>query len=67
MGHVIGQDGPKSNAGKVQGIKEMPTLTSKKDLKRFLGMVNYLQKFAPNLSEVTALMRDLMKERNQFH
>ena len=36
-------------------------------LKRFLGMVKYLQKFAPNLSEVTAPMRDLLKQRNEFH
>ena len=35
--------------------------------KRFLGMVKYLQKFAPNLSEVTAPMRDLLKQRNEFH
>ena len=29
-------------------------------------MVNYLQKFAPNLSEATAPMRELLKEENQF-
>lgn len=66
MGHVICQDGLKPDPDKVQGIKEMPTPTSKQDLKRLLGMVNYLQKFAPNLSEVTAPMRDLLKEGNQF-
>ena len=30
-------------------------------------MVKYLEKFAPNLSEVTAPMRDLLKQRNEFH
>lgn len=29
-------------------------------------MVNYLQKFASNLSEITAPMRDLLKDGNQF-
>ena len=53
MGHVLCQDGLKPDRDKVQGIREMPAPTSKQDLKRFLGMVNYLQKFAPNLSEVT--------------
>ena len=28
--------------------------------------LNYLQKFAPNLSEATALLRELLKEENQF-
>lgn len=44
----------------------MPTPTSKQDVKRLLGMVNYLQKFAPNLSAVTAPMSELLKEQNQF-
>ena len=67
MGHVICQDGLKPDPAKVRGITEMPTPTSKPDVKRILGMVNYLQKFAPNLSGVTAPMRDLLKERSQFH
>lgn len=44
----------------------MPTPTSKQDVKRLLGMVNYLQKFAPNLSAATAPIRELLKEQNQF-
>ena len=67
MGHVICQDGLKPDPDKVQGIRGMPTPTSKQDVKRLLGMVNYLQKFMPNLSEATAPMRDLLKETNQFH
>ena len=44
----------------------MPTPSSKQDVKRLLGMVNYLQKFASNLSEITAPMRHLLKDGNQF-
>ena len=66
MGHVICQDGLKPDPNKVQGIAEMPTPSSKQDVKRLLGMVNYLQKFASNLSEITAQMRDLLKDGNQF-
>ena len=65
MSHKF-QDGLKPDPDKVQGIREMPVPASKQDLKRFLGMVNYLQKFALNLSEVTAPMRDLLKQRNEF-
>ena len=66
MGHVICLDGLKPDPNKVQGIAEMPTQSSKQDVKRLLGMVNYLQKFASNLSEITASMRDLLKDGNQF-
>lgn len=33
MGHVICQDGLKPDSDKVQGIAEMPTLSSKQDVK----------------------------------
>ena len=66
MGHVICQDGLKPDPAKVQGIAEMPTPSSKQDVKRLLGMVNYLQKFASNLSAITAPIRDVLKDGNQF-
>ena len=66
MGHVISEEGLKPDPVKLQGVKEMPTPTSKQDVKRLLGMVNYLQKFAPNLSAATAPMRELLKEQNEF-
>ena len=51
------EEGFKPDPAKIQGVQEMPTPESKQDVKRPLGMVNYLQKFAPNLSEATAPMR----------
>ena len=35
-------------------------------LERFLGMVNYLAKFAPNLAELTAPLRKLLKKDSEF-
>ena len=49
MGHVISDEGLKPDPVKIQGVREMPTPQSKQDVKRLLGMVKYLQKFAPNL------------------
>ena len=62
MGHVISDNGLKPDPAKIQGIQEMPTPQNKQDVKRLLGMVNYLQKFAPNLSGTTAPMRELIKQ-----
>ena len=66
MGHVITEDGLKPDPSKIQGTQEMPMPENKRDVKRLMGMVNYLQRFAPNLSEVSAPMRDLLKEQNLF-
>ena len=45
MGHVISANGLKADPTKIQGIQEMPTPSSKQDVKRLLGMANYLQIF----------------------
>ena len=37
-----------------------------KKLETVLDMVTYLAKFAPNLSEVTAPMQGLLKQKNEF-
>lgn len=44
----------------------MPSLTCKQDVKRLLGMLNYLQRFTTNMSELTAPLRDLLKENVNF-
>ena len=40
----------------------MPEPKMKQDLHRFIGMIQYLGKFLPNLSEKAALLRSLMKK-----
>ena len=42
---------------KVEAIVNMPTPKDPPKLKTFLGMVNYLSKFLPNLSTVTESLR----------
>ena len=55
-----------SDPEKVKAIKEMPLPTSKVELQRFLGMINYLGKFLPNLAEETSPLRLLLKKDNEF-
>ena len=38
-----------------------------KELQRFMGMVNYLAKFIPNLSNVTVPLRELLKNDTAWH
>ena len=66
MGHIISVEGLKPDPTKVEAIREMPTPTCKRDVRRLLEMVNFLQKFAPHLSDATAPLRDLLKEDNKF-
>ena len=52
---------------KVQGITEMTVPTDKQQLQSFLGMVNYMGTFIPNLSHHTEPLRAMLKKDNMFH
>ena len=52
---------------KVQGITEMTAPTDKQQLQSFLGMVNYMGTFIPNLSHHTEPLQAMLKKDNVFH
>ena len=45
----------------------MPFPKNKKELQRFLGIINYLGKFVPNLSENTDNLRKLFEKDIEWH
>ncbi|GFV60024.1 transposon Tf2-6 polyprotein [Trichonephila clavipes] len=61
LGHVLSDEGIKPDPKKIRAIEEFATLNCK-DLKRFLGMVTYLAKFTPHLSNLTHNLRQLLKK-----
>ena len=66
MGHTISSNGLKADKNKIDAIVNMPYPTDKHGVQRYLGMVNYLQKFAPHLSDLTLPLRDLLKQDSEF-
>ena len=66
LGHVISGRGIEADPDKVKAITEMPRPQSKKELKSFLGMVNYLAKFNKGLAELERPLRDLTRKRAEF-
>ena len=67
FGHIWSADGLRPDPVKTQGIRDMPSPTSREELETVLGMATYLGKFAPNLSDVTAPHRDLDEEGELLH
>lgn len=62
LGHVISREGIEADPDKVKAIIEMKPPQCKRELKGFLGMVNYLSKFNPYLAELEKPLRDLIKK-----
>ena len=53
--------GNKLSRDKVAVITSMPSPTNKKQVQSFIGMINYLSKFSPRLSELAEPIRELAK------
>ena len=66
FGHNLSAKGLQPDPAKTQGIQNMPPPASKEELQTILGMATYLGKFAPNLSDITAPLRDMTKKGNEF-
>ena len=60
-------DGCKPAKSKITTIVEMPSPGSKKEVQSFIGMINYLSKFSPRLTELAEPIRELVKEKVPFN
>ena len=66
MGHLLTSDGLKVDQEKIQAIIEMSETGDITALKRFLGIVNYLSKYMPRLSDMTEPLRRLDDKEVEF-
>jgi len=66
FGHVVSAEGLKPDPEKVAAIEEMKPPKDRNELETVLGMITYLAKFAPNLSEITKPMRLLLAKDVEF-
>ncbi|GFR17364.1 retrovirus-related Pol polyprotein from transposon 17.6 [Trichonephila clavata] len=62
LSHVLSDEGIKPDPKKIRAIEQFATPNCKEDLQRFLGMVTYLAKFTPHLSNLTHNLRQLLKK-----
>ena len=60
LGHIIGKEGISPDPSKVSAVRDMEAPTNVKELRRFMGMANYLGKFSPNLAKFSQPLRELL-------
>lgn len=67
VGHIFSAEGVKPSDDKIKAILTIPTPENKKELQRFMGMINYLGKFIPNLSARNQPLRQLLENEVNWH
>ena len=63
LGDLLTDEGIKPDKAKIAAINDMSAPTSKQEIQRFLGMVTYLAKWIPDLSEKSAPLRILLDHK----
>ena len=66
IGHVATDKGLQASPDKIKAIRCMPEPNDVAGVRRFLGMTQYLAKFQPALSDMTAPLRALTKQNVEF-
>ena len=60
LGHVVDSNGCRPELSKVEAIRGLPEPSDVNELRRYLGMINYLGRYLPHLSSVLKPMNDLL-------
>ena len=67
VGHVLSKDSLKPDPEKIRAVQETKPPQNTKELKIFLGFIQYLGKFMPNMATVSAPLRELLEKNIAWH
>ena len=62
FGLILSRHGVSLDPSKIEALKKLPEPKDEKLLQSFLGMVNYLSRFDPNIANLTHNLRELLKK-----
>ena len=66
LGHVINKDGIRPMTDKIEAIQNMPLPQDQKELRSFLGMVIYYDRFLPGLATKCAPLHELLHKDKKW-
>eukprot|EP00253_Pinus_taeda_P011871 PITA_11871 len=62
LGHIISKDGIRIDLEIIQAILQIPYPRNIKELQAFLGKINFLRRFIPNLAELVRILSNMLKK-----
>ncbi|XP_056444336.1 uncharacterized protein K02A2.6-like [Gadus chalcogrammus] len=66
LGHLIDRSGIRPDPDKVKAIRQLSPPADVQELRRILGMVNYLGRYIPRLSTIGQPLYELLRDNNSW-
>lgn len=66
LGHILSEKGIAADSDKLEAIRNFREPVTGEEVRSFLGLVNYVGKFIPNLATLTEPLRLLVKQKQKF-
>ena len=66
LGHILNSTGYLPSEDKIAGLRNYRTPTTAKQVRRFLGLINFYRRFIPNASELQVPLTKLTRKNSTF-
>ena len=66
MGHVVSKEGILVDLSKIQAVKDWPTLKLASEIKSFIGLAGYYQRFMQDFPKIAALLTKLTRKGEKY-
>lgn len=67
LGHIVGNGEIKPDPDRVRSISEFPQPTTVRQVRRFLGMSGWYQRYIQNYSDIASPITDLLSTKTRFN